>query len=158
MLISDPRQIGNRLLAIRKHIGLTQAEVAEAAGLSDRAYADIERGSVNMRIDTALRICQSLHITPDEILTVDFKHMMKSRKRQYCRNECCSKCKCTQKPWIVQKLLCQDHRMIRFAVESMEQACQAKRAKRIRASKQRTVLVISHHKSDHRHCANHQTF
>ena len=54
MLISDPRQIGNRLLAIRKHIGLTQAEVAEAAGLSDRAYADIERGSVNMRIDREL--------------------------------------------------------------------------------------------------------
>lgn len=69
MLVFDFHAIGNRLLAIRKRSGLTQAEVAEAAGLSDRTYADIERGSVNMRIETVLRICGVLHITPDEILT-----------------------------------------------------------------------------------------
>lgn len=89
MLISDPRQIGNRLLAIRKHIGLTQAEVAEAAGLSDRAYADIERGSVNMRIDTALRICQSLHITPDEILTAERPSFALRREELLTRLDAC---------------------------------------------------------------------
>ena len=36
MLIYDFRAIGNRLLAIRRRQGLTQAEVAEAAGLADR--------------------------------------------------------------------------------------------------------------------------
>ena len=71
MLLFDLRVIGNKLLAIRKRIGMTQAEVAEAAGLSDRTYADIERGTVNMRIETVLRICQVLHISPDEILTED---------------------------------------------------------------------------------------
>ena len=89
MLISDPRQIGNRLLAIRKHIGLTQAEVAEAAGLSDRAYAGIERGSVNMRIDTALRICQSLHITPDEILTAERPSFALRREELLARLDAC---------------------------------------------------------------------
>lgn len=69
MLLFDFHSIGNKLLATRKRMGLTQAEVAEAAGLSDRTYADIERGTVNMRIETLLRICQVLHITPDEILT-----------------------------------------------------------------------------------------
>ncbi len=69
MLIFDVQAIGGRLLAIRKKMGLTQAEVAEAAGVSDRTYADIERGSVNMRVETILRICEALHITPDEILT-----------------------------------------------------------------------------------------
>lgn len=69
MLIYDFHTIGNKLLAIRKRLGLTQAEVAEAAGLSDRTYADIERGTVNMRIETILRICNVLHITPDEVLT-----------------------------------------------------------------------------------------
>ena len=69
MLIFDFRAIGNKLLAIRKKAGLTQSEVAEAAGLSDRTYADIERGTVNMRIETALRICQALKITPDVVLT-----------------------------------------------------------------------------------------
>lgn len=71
MLVFDFRTIGNKLLAIRKRCGMTQAEVAEAAGLSDRTYADIERGSVNMRIETVLRICNVLHITPDEVLTDD---------------------------------------------------------------------------------------
>lgn len=73
MLIFDTRAIGNKLLAIRRRMGMTQAEVAEAAGLSDRTYADIERGSVNMRIETVLRICQVLHVTPDEILTEEAK-------------------------------------------------------------------------------------
>ncbi len=71
MLISDLVVIGNKLLAIRKRMGMTQAEVAEAAGLADRTYADIERGSTNMRVETVLRICEALHITPDEILTED---------------------------------------------------------------------------------------
>ena len=68
MLIFDLHTIGNKLLTIRKRMGMTQAEVAEAAGLSDRTYADIERGTVNMRTETILRICNVLHITPDEVL------------------------------------------------------------------------------------------
>lgn len=71
MLIFDFHDIGNKLHSTRKRLGMTQAEVAEAAGLADRTYADIERGSVNMRIETILRICQALHITPDDILTTE---------------------------------------------------------------------------------------
>ncbi|MBS7397436.1 MAG: helix-turn-helix transcriptional regulator [Ruminiclostridium sp.] len=69
MLIFDFRTIGNKLLAIRKKAGLTQYEVAEKANLSDRTYADIERGTVNMRIETVLKICEALNITPDAVLT-----------------------------------------------------------------------------------------
>ena len=69
MLVFDLNAIGNKLLSIRKRLGMTQADVAEAAGLSERTYADIERGTVNMRIETILRICNVLHITPDEVLT-----------------------------------------------------------------------------------------
>lgn len=69
MIIFDFHKIGNNMLQIRKRLGLTQAEVAEAAGLSDRTYADIERGTVNMRVETLLRVCTVLHITPDAVLT-----------------------------------------------------------------------------------------
>ena len=69
MLVLDMRRVGNKLLEIRKKAGLTQIEVAEAAGLSNRTYADIERGTVNMRTETILQICRALQITPDEILT-----------------------------------------------------------------------------------------
>lgn len=69
MLIFDFRTIGNKLLAVRKRSGMTQSEVAEAAGLSDRTYADIERGDVNTRIETILKICGAMQITPDAVLT-----------------------------------------------------------------------------------------
>ena len=58
MLIHNTRDIGGKLLSIRKK-----------AGLSDRTYADIERGTVNMRVATLQKICHTLCITPDEILT-----------------------------------------------------------------------------------------
>lgn len=71
MLVTDLRSIGNRLHYFRKNAGKTQAEIAEVANLSDRAYADIERGTVNMRVETLLGICHALRITPDELLTHD---------------------------------------------------------------------------------------
>ena len=69
MLIFDFKEIGNKLYSVRKNTGKTQAEVAELAGISDRTYADIERGTVNMRVETLMRICNVLNITPDGILT-----------------------------------------------------------------------------------------
>ena len=69
MLVFDFIKIGNKLYEIRKQLGMTQIDVAVAAGLSERTYADIERGTVNMRIETVLKICKALNITPNEILT-----------------------------------------------------------------------------------------
>lgn len=71
MLIFDLHSIGNNLFRVRKTKGLTQAEVAEKAELSDRTYADIERGSVTMRVDSLLKICSALNITPDDVLVSD---------------------------------------------------------------------------------------
>jgi len=90
MLIFDTRKIGNNLLSVRKKAGLTQAEVAEAAGLSDRTYADIERGSVNMKIETILRICEALHVTPDEILTEENPSFANKQNEIFERLNSCS--------------------------------------------------------------------
>ncbi len=90
MLLFDLRRIGNQLLAIRKRSGLTQADVAEAAGLSDRTYADIERGTVNMRIETILRICNALYITPDEILTQSDAQMTTQQEEILARLNACN--------------------------------------------------------------------
>lgn len=90
MLIFDLNAIGNKLLAIRKRAGLTQAEVAEAAGLSDRTYADIERGSVNMRTETMLRICNVLHITPDEVLTEENNSLTSKQAELWERLNACN--------------------------------------------------------------------
>lgn len=71
MLILDLNVVGNNLYKIRKMRGLTQAEVAEKAEVSDRTYADIERGSVTMRVDTLVKICSALHITPNDIFVME---------------------------------------------------------------------------------------
>ena len=69
MLIFDLTSIGDKIYGFRRQAGLTQAEVAERAGLSERAYADIERGTVNARIISIQKICDVLNATPNDILT-----------------------------------------------------------------------------------------
>ena len=90
MLIFDFNVIGNKLYAVRKRMRMTQAEVAEAAGLSNRAYANIERGTVNMHIETILRICDVLHITPDEILTEENQTLVSKMEELWQKLNSCS--------------------------------------------------------------------
>lgn len=80
VLIFDFVTIGNKLYSFRKNAGLTQSEVAEKAGISDRTYADIERGTVNMRVETLLRICNVLKITPNEILSTEQEQEITTEK------------------------------------------------------------------------------
>ncbi len=83
MLISDVHIIGNKLLTFRKQKGLTQAEVAELAEISDRTYADIERGSTNMRMETLVSICKALNITPNQILIDDDNSLMIEQEKLF---------------------------------------------------------------------------
>ncbi len=73
MLIFNMKEIGNNLYSARKRRGFTQAYVGESANISDRTYADIERGNTDMRISTLLKICSALHVEPNDILTRDDK-------------------------------------------------------------------------------------
>ena len=90
MLMQDLEQIGSKMYEARKKIGLTQSEVAESASVSDRTYADIERGKVNMRIGTFIQICNALHVRPDEVLTDDSFTMIDNRAELLERLDVCS--------------------------------------------------------------------
>ncbi len=91
MLIFDLGTIGNNLYKFRKSIGLTQAEVAEKADLSDRTYADIERGSVTMRVDSLLKICSALNITPNDVFVLDTDPVITEEAFVSAVNSCSSK-------------------------------------------------------------------
>lgn len=69
---------------------MTQEEVAEAADLSYRTYSGIERGNVNMRIGTLLKICTVLHVTPDEILTSSDDDITVNQQEVFDRMNACS--------------------------------------------------------------------
>ncbi|MBQ8503585.1 MAG: helix-turn-helix transcriptional regulator [Clostridia bacterium] len=76
MLVFDLKIIGNKIYEIRTKKLMSRAEVAEKANLSERTYADIERGSVNMRVETILKICTALSITPNDIFVLEENEKM----------------------------------------------------------------------------------
>jgi transcriptional regulator with XRE-family HTH domain len=60
--------IGDRARAARTRRGLNQSEVAERVKISDEVYGRFERGLVTPRIQTLLKICETLQVTPNELL------------------------------------------------------------------------------------------
>lgn len=57
---STRKELGNKLKEARKKVGLTQAEVAEAAEVNTNYYARIERGEENPSFEKLNRIMKAL--------------------------------------------------------------------------------------------------
>lgn len=55
-------QLGNKLKKAREEKKLTQADVARKADLNTNYYAVIERGEVNPKVGTLIRILEALGI------------------------------------------------------------------------------------------------
>ncbi len=71
MIIFDLKLIGENIRKSRVKKGISQDEAAWQAGISLRTYADIERGAVNARIVSVLKICDVLELTPDMICVAE---------------------------------------------------------------------------------------
>lgn len=54
---------GQKLKAIRALRGVTQAELADLAGVSPTAIAEYERGKRDLRADTIRKLCDALGVT-----------------------------------------------------------------------------------------------
>lgn len=54
------RELGGRLRAQRKRIGLTQEELALAAGVDRSYFGAVERGERNVTFTTLCRLCSAL--------------------------------------------------------------------------------------------------
>lgn len=66
------KNIGNNLRILRKHNGMTQAQLAEAIGVSKDhiSHAEIGFGSISMPL--LLEICRSLNVTPNDVLIGEY--------------------------------------------------------------------------------------
>ncbi len=53
-------RLGNRLAALRLALNLTQADVAEQAGVSKRTIERLEAGATATQLSTFLRVCRVL--------------------------------------------------------------------------------------------------
>lgn len=63
------KTIGIRIAHRRRELGWTQAQVAERAGLSHQFYACAERGLKGIGMDSIIKICKTLEISADYLLT-----------------------------------------------------------------------------------------
>ncbi len=68
-MYTDFKEIGRRIAARRRELGLRQGYVNEAAGLSDKYLSNIENARSIPSIDVLMRICDVLNVTPDYFLT-----------------------------------------------------------------------------------------
>ncbi len=64
----DHKAVGMRIRRRRDELHMTQALMAEQCDMSTKYYADIERGSCGMSIDTLLILCQGLQLSPSTLL------------------------------------------------------------------------------------------
>ena len=62
------REIGERLQARARELGLTDAEVARRLGLAQGRYSNYVNANREPDLATLVRICRELAITPDELL------------------------------------------------------------------------------------------
>lgn len=67
--MEDPLAVLSRNLRERRHaLGRTQDEVAAAAGMDQSVYSRIERGAVDVRVRTLVRIALALDMDPNDLL------------------------------------------------------------------------------------------
>jgi HTH-type transcriptional regulator / antitoxin HipB len=58
--IQTPQQLGKVLRTARKQLELTQPQLALAAGVGVRFIVDLEAGKPTLRLETILRVIESL--------------------------------------------------------------------------------------------------
>ena len=58
--IRSPQQLGRSLRAARKQLGLTQPQLALAAGVGVRFIVDLEAGKPTLRLENVLRVIDAL--------------------------------------------------------------------------------------------------
>ena len=59
---------GERLKAARKRKGLTQTQLAEQLGITQKSYQRMESGSHDLKMSTICSLCRALDISADWLL------------------------------------------------------------------------------------------
>jgi hypothetical protein len=59
-IVTSAHTLGTELRAARKHLGLTQSELALVAGVGVRFIVDLEAGKPTVRLAQVLRVVESL--------------------------------------------------------------------------------------------------
>lgn len=69
----NERKIGKNIRKIRKALDKTQRQIAEQADITSMHLSHIETGGTIMSIDCLLNLCHAMSVTPNDILSGEFK-------------------------------------------------------------------------------------
>ena len=65
----DYEKLGNNIRNYREMRGFTQEKLAELSNISDKHLSKIERGKINIKIDTLVNIAAALSVSVDKLLS-----------------------------------------------------------------------------------------
>lgn len=75
---------GERVKYHRKRQGLSQEKLSELCELHPTYIGQIERGEKNASLDTIMRICKGLEISPEDLFEkLDYKHENTPAQKAY---------------------------------------------------------------------------
>jgi transcriptional regulator with XRE-family HTH domain len=66
--LTHRRILGQKIRAFRKQAGLSQEQLAEKADLSYKYVGEVERGCVNISLDSLVRIAKALRVALRQLL------------------------------------------------------------------------------------------
>ena len=84
----DYKEVGKRIAARRRELGLKQCQVEQKADLCFKYLSNIERGVTVISIDVLMKLCDVLKVTPNDLLLdsvipgEDYLKSMASRVQQ----------------------------------------------------------------------------
>lgn len=67
----DYKAVGKRIRQQRIKLDLTQSQAAELADISEKYYANVERGANKARLEIYFKIAQALNISLDSLVSDD---------------------------------------------------------------------------------------
>lgn len=68
MTVNQSTLVGHNIRTYRKARNLTQEELGEILEMDQTYVGRVERGEINITIDTLLRIANALHVQPEMLL------------------------------------------------------------------------------------------
>lgn len=71
----DYEKLGDNIRNYRELRGFTQEKLAELSNISDKHLSKIERGKINIKIDTLVNIATALSVSVDTLLTETLEYV-----------------------------------------------------------------------------------
>lgn len=65
----DYEKLGDNIRVYREFRGFTQEKLSELSNISEKHLSKIERGKINIKLDTLVNIANALNMSVDKVLT-----------------------------------------------------------------------------------------